>query len=268
MSKQLSDQINYTAKPTSNGDWLAVQFMSVGLANIAYIRVTQLTDANKLTSSTTIFPIPAISYYAMQPIPLTAGYLYSISVQIADPQTQPNEILCRLVLHSGHPSTGKELEMLVTGTVQPTFPLIWPQTQEMPAQKNFLPLYITPVADPAAGSNFNYYTNYQRRHQIQSIRFTLTTSAQIAVRRPQITLDDNTTTACIFVSASTQSASLSQTYQWIAGYPIRDTSTIITEPFPTNFEFRAGWHLRSLVENIQTSDQISYVVIFEKRTLM
>ena len=252
---------------TDTGDTLDISYHNIGNMDSVEIVVTQLTEDNIETIFQKVYTTTKDGWWAAINIPLNKGLLTAISISNYIGEAQSSEDVFIIKLWHGTPGPGILYNILATGSVSKHIPLIWPQ-KTAPHYAFLIPaLYLQQIANPAAGANFLLNNNANIRIQFVCIKFTLTTDATVATRTVTIIIDDGTNTILQLSSATTLTASLSQTYTFVAGYPIRDTTTTVIEPMPLNFEIMRYHRLRSAITNLQAGDQISNVFIYQKRSL-
>lgn len=119
-------------------------------------------------------------------------------------------------------------------------------------------------ANPAAGTNFIYTLDANIRAQITSVRFTLTTDANVSNRRAQVY--GYIAGAIHFLSGAsvTQPASTARTYNFQVTVPHLDAGADAAQiycPLADYLYLMGGNSVRSIVNNIQAGDQISGIVI-------
>jgi hypothetical protein len=122
--------------------------------------------------------------------------------------------------------------------------------------------------NPAAGANVTYTLDANIKVQITGFRFTLTTDANAADRRVMIYGYIAAAIHYLTTASVIQTASLTRTYNFHVGLaPLdagADTAQIFC-PLPDNFFLMGGNSVRSMINNLQATDQISGTVISFKQ---
>jgi len=112
---------------------------------------------------------------------------------------------------------------------------------------------------PAAGAEINYSQSL-RRFRIQTLEATLTTSAAVATRSPQLIVTDGTNTTYQSPQGAGQAASLTWTYTW-AQLPVAQlqfgTQQLIH--YASDQGLGPGDHVQTVTQNLQAGDQWSLV---------
>lgn len=128
------------------------------------------------------------------------------------------------------------------------------------------------VTNPAAGSNFTFTGRIYSFAEIQSITFTLTTSATVANRRVHLSIFDGGLGNLDFHSSIDQTASQVRNYTCCAiggaGSYANDNDIII--PIPPGLKGFTEYTISSDILNLQAGDQLTFVRVnlIEKRSTM
>lgn len=122
--------------------------------------------------------------------------------------------------------------------------------------------------NPAANAELSQTVPAGEVWKVQAIRFTLVTSATVATRTVNLTIDDGTNQVWRSIAPATQTASLTRQYLWMAGITSDagfDANNDIKLALPVNFPMAAGWRIRTQTTNLSSGDDfgaplIHYVV--------
>mgnify|MGYP001577525217 CR=1 FL=1 len=114
-------------------------------------------------------------------------------------------------------------------------------------------------ADPAAGAEIPHTVPANRRWEIQSIFFSLLTSAAAANRVVQLSIDDGANELYrVAPDATIQTANLSCFYNAGPGLSkAGGSANTVTIPLPTPCVLEAGWRIRTITANFQAGDDFS-----------
>lgn len=126
-------------------------------------------------------------------------------------------------------------------------------------------LTVTTGTDPAAGAEWSQTVPPGESWQINTIRYTLVTSAVVASRLTSITLDNGTTVFARFPSTQTEPASLTNTYTAsvdVASSGLLGTEILISLP---RIILPSGYRIRSLTTAIDVGDDYSAPVFYYTR---
>jgi len=136
-------------------------------------------------------------------------------------------------------------------------------TYGTPASATSVPTVTTlSVANPAPGADFSTTVTASQVWELQAIRFVLTCSVTVANREVSITLDDGTNVYLKIAATTNQTASQAK------GYNFGDLGSAWTSSGAGNFMLplgrplvAAGGRIRSSVQNIDATDQLSGIFI-------
>ncbi len=125
------------------------------------------------------------------------------------------------------------------------------------------------VTNPAAGANFTYTIPHGKRWRIQSISLTLTTDANVASRKVQLTFALTGSLIGCVTASFPQIASLAYRYffERIPTSYTTVTNNRAQQVLITDVLFEGEVTIASAVENIQATDQISDIVIYVEEFL-
>jgi hypothetical protein len=122
--------------------------------------------------------------------------------------------------------------------------------------------------NPAAGANVIYILDANIRVQITGVRLTLTTDANVANRRVMIYGYIGGAIHYLTGAPVVQVASTARTYNFLTGIQGLDAGADASQifcPLPNDFFLIGGNSVRSLINNIQATDQISGTIISFKQ---
>lgn len=118
--------------------------------------------------------------------------------------------------------------------------------------------FTSTISNPAAGAQFSSPFGFGTNVTILSIQFTLTTSATVANRLVQVTLNGTN-----YAAGVAQTASLVETYNFFPGAPLTTvlpaTGGTLWAPIPPGIIIPPGSGLASLVTNLAAGDQLSAI---------
>lgn len=126
-------------------------------------------------------------------------------------------------------------------------------------------LTVTTGPDPAAGAEWSQTVPVGESWQINSIRFSLTTSAVVANRIPSITFDNGVTVFARYASAASQAASLTTSYTASVDTPstaLLGTEVVIAIP---RIIIPSGYRIRSVTTAIDVADDYTAPVFYYTR---
>lgn len=131
----------------------------------------------------------------------------------------------------------------------------------MPYSLNFPRRRVVPFTAPAAGAEFTITPDKAALWRILSLRFVLTTDANVANRQVTLVADDGTTTFFQTGAVLNHAAGTALIYTTFEGAGVATTG-FGTEhlPFPVpGVVLEQGFRLRSLTTAIQVGDQFSAI---------
>jgi hypothetical protein len=127
------------------------------------------------------------------------------------------------------------------------------------------------IADPAAGANFTTTFPAGYIHELISLKFALTTDANVANRQPRITISNGAVVFTQFFSTIVTTASLIYTYNFNL-YQTHSTmapgALHISAPLPSGIVLGPSYILTSLVAGLQVGDTLDNIVGTYKRWLI
>jgi hypothetical protein len=159
---------------------------------------------------------------------------------------------------------GSKVAQLGAGYVYDKFGLAWPKSQRDTAGIMTGYMANTTSADPAAGAEISYTLPGINERRIQSIRFTLVTSAGVANRRVHVVFTQGGVKVLEVISPIDQVASTTKLYTVIAGEigtVTNDDNDIIMQ-IPNNLCVPVNMVISTETTNLQAGDNFSTMVLW------
>jgi len=119
-------------------------------------------------------------------------------------------------------------------------------------------------SNPAVGAEVSESVPINARWKVKRVRNVLTTDDTVVNRTPRLLLDDGTSTIYERDTGATQPASETRQHDWVAGYPVVDTSYAggIRVPLIEDAILFQGWRIRTFTSNMQAGDKYSAPLIY------
>lgn len=119
------------------------------------------------------------------------------------------------------------------------------------------------TTDPAANVEISQTVPAGQFWQILGARVALVTDANVANRTVALTIDDGTTVVNSYVSPSTQAASLTYNYNFVAGgVNVTTLGTDVGVQVGPNLILPAGYRIKTVTTNRQVTDNFGVMTIF------
>lgn len=121
-------------------------------------------------------------------------------------------------------------------------------------------------SNPAAGAEISETVPAGEQWELLAVRFTLVTDATVATRAPSLLIDDGTNTILRIAAASTQTASLTVAYNWMAdlGYEKTSASANVQGSFP-RLTLLGGYRIRTTTGAMVAGDDYGAPVLHYRR---
>lgn len=198
---------------------------------------------------------------------LAEGFLLDVAIRADGVSIQRGQMYTQAFLARGNEPNVLPTQLLIAGFIVGQQPIGWPfALQESPvnAQGSILS---TSVANPAAGSDFNFQLPNAQRGKIRGVIATLTTSATAATRGVRVQIKDNAGNVLYQAPGNiTQAASLTQIYNFSAApYPTTAIAGEAFIPIPPDCLLGVSWQIASLTNNIQVGDQWSSIFVWDEQ---
>jgi hypothetical protein len=204
--------------------------------------VWNLTPTNNRTPNNTVFP-------------LTEGFLLSVTARetVAGALV---EAYCNVSLTRGSGLSLEFTETLMEGWLSLQQYLSWPPgIYQRSNDGNGYIISITGTT-PGAGAEISEVVPAHAMWRPIAFRYALTSSAAAATRQSDLRIDDGTNVYAEVTPASSQAASLTQTYNWMSGVQGSPVANgIVCGPLPQQLFMYAGHRLRTNTPNLQAGDQ-------------
>jgi hypothetical protein len=118
-------------------------------------------------------------------------------------------------------------------------------------------------ADPAAGAEISYTVPANTFLELKGARVALVASGDVATRTVQLTIDDGTTVFNLYASPSTQAASATYNYNFVAG---GNNTTVLNNNVSVaigdSLLLPAGYKVSTLTNNLQAADNFGVMTIY------
>lgn len=173
-------------------------------------------------------------------------------------QTWLNVTLSRNLPVGTFPATGAYGEILLQGYLSGNNCLTWPRGQiNGTIQQQGWIRSITGTL-PVAGAEITEVVPTGAIWQLQTIHFTLTTSANVANRQPHILIDDGTNVLYDGVSINPIAASLVTSFNAAPGiFPVGPVDNSVRIVLPIQILLLSGFRIRTSTTALQANDQYS-----------
>jgi len=133
-----------------------------------------------------------------------------------------------------------------------------------PVPQMFGDPWIATPANPAAGANLIYTLPAGYRYQIMAVRMTLATDANVANRNLILQVTDAVPNTLWEVMNLINHAANTTTNYTFSDHGYSHTAFFASRMIaacPIRMTLRAGWIIRTLINNVQVGDQISTAVL-------
>ena len=241
---------------------LVVQSAAV-VASDVIIRGATRNGLFTLRHTTTSNEIPKTESFSLPDVPIW------ISAKAENIATEPDQIYVQV----SFALNDDIMQPLAAGYVYGFRGLSWPLNNiEAPVPVGWGAPKQNSVTNPAAGSDFTFTNKVYSFSEIQSVTFTLTTSATVANRRVHLAIFDGGLGNQDYHSSVDQTASQTRNYTCSAiggaGSYANDNDIII--PIPPRLKGWGEFTIASSTLNLQAGDQFSFVRVnlIEKRSTM
>lgn len=130
-------------------------------------------------------------------------------------------------------------------------------------------MQVVPVPSPVAGAEFTFQPRAGEDWRIIGVRATLTTSAAVANRVPEVVWDDQTSIGGGFVALTTQPASIAVVYNFVPGSSAFSTGALAANGKANvglgEIILPTGYRFRSITTAIDVADQWSAITVAFER---
>ena len=244
-------------------DYLLIQYFSPSYAGNAEFHARFLSLDGEIKPIHRDLIISLTNTYLASRIDLEPGFLLSAHLYTSDTTIPRGAVYARLSIARSR--VPKEIlgYLLAQGFLSYSETLGWPPgkfdtTFDHPGIHDaFL------LQDPAAGANLDYSIPAARRYQLLALRIPFTTSATVADRQVILTLGEDAIEYFRSEPAPIQTASLTRTYDFLAGWPHRETAFdspgYIRLSLPVDIILLYNHKIRTSILNLQVDDDISIV---------
>jgi len=249
--------------------FLQVNVYAAAAADTITLAWKILTSDGKLNVSQAVFTNFTVNALAQNFVPLTEGFLMSLTVTNTSAGVTPRgHIFVQVGVQESNAATTPFYRGLISGYVTHVVALAWPEGSLMDSLTG--PGWLTTAtASPAAGADFALGFVSNTRNWIHSLSATLTTSATVANRTPVFTLLDYGGNVVWQVAPTTvQAASLAYIYDLGEALTLSaDVNSNKIIPLPEEaYVYGAGLSvLKSVTTNLQGTDQWSSVSMVYER---
>ena len=193
---------------------------------------------------------------------LSEGYLLSLTARASGTQ-QRGLTFARVWINRGNPNNANASRTLFADYCTISAPVGWPDGRYIYPTEGPGALQVIHPANPAAGTDWSQGVTNNQRWKVRSLNATLTTSATVANRQPQIILTD---TAGDVLFTGVPNANIpATTVAAVTASPVSSPgnliATDITVPLPGDTVLPATFFIKSLTVGIQVADQWSNIFI-------
>lgn len=132
-----------------------------------------------------------------------------------------------------------------------------------PVPQIFADVVVVTPGNPAAGANLVYTLPAGYRYQVVSVKMTLATDANVANRNCVLQYTDATPTLLYESTSISHAANITNIYIY-ADFGYKDTAAVagrLEQAANVHMTLRAGWIVRTLINNVQVGDQLSAIAI-------
>lgn len=125
-------------------------------------------------------------------------------------------------------------------------------------------LRVLTIDDPAAGGGFQVTEGLAYRLRIIGVRFRLVTDANVANRRVSWGVNYGGNVGAFYICNTTQAASLTYYYNFVAGYGAQDFLVVdnVNVPIGLGFEINDYVRLDLGVNGVRVGDQCSQIAVY------
>jgi len=189
---------------------------------------------------------------------LTTGRLIDVAVTPKSGAPYRGHCYVTLGLARRTAPTTEYYQDLAKGYVTAAGGLIWPGGPYLDSVEGPGLLRSATGTDPAAGAEISEAVPTNARWRLRLLQAVLVTSVAVADRRADFLVDDGASTLFYLLTATTQAASLSYTYQLAEyGYIPAVVGGYVYYSFPFFGPLLQGWRIRSATTNLQAGDNWS-----------
>lgn len=187
------------------------------------------------------------------------GWLLNAQVIVSAGTPSVGQTFARLSLVRGLTANAVDQFTLAADYVTAKMPLSYPGSGVLRATEGAGALRSITGSVPAAGAEVSESVPTGARWELIAFRATLTSSATVATRVPQLSLDDGTTLLCRIAQTASIPASASAPFAWVRGALLAPTAggNDLVQGAPLGFYLGAGYRLRTVTAGIQAADQWS-----------
>lgn len=203
------------------------------------------TPTSDRTSATTI-------------VPLAAGVLTGAQLRVTSGAAVRGHIYAILEVIRGLGATVQPLQTLLGDYVVSNGRLAWPGSPIRSSIEGPGRLRSITGTDPAAGAEISEAVPTGARWRVLSVRASLATSAVVANRQADLTLDDGANVFATLPTPGNLTASNTWRVSWFPG-AVKDATLAegTSSPLPTDTRVAAGARLRTATTNLDAGDNWS-----------
>lgn len=223
-------------------------------------RMLQFGDTRPKPFAQTIVPATDRSASVAR-FTLGDGWLLNAQALVSAGTPGIGQTFARLSLVRGIGASAPDLFTLCADYVTAKMPLSYPGSGVTDSTDGAGSLRSITGATPAAGAEISETVPTGARWELLAFQAAFVTSATVASRVPQLTLDDGASVFYRLGAALAQAASLTQRRSWFQGAPapFLDNANSIPMPLPTNNRIPGGGRIRTLTALIDATDQYNAV---------
>jgi hypothetical protein len=248
-------------------EFLQVQFWSTAGTAIVYtlgFRIL-LADGSVVVGQKQFTNIP-VSATAVFPVDIPEGYLLGLIILGDTSLLKRGQTFVSVLINRGGQVGGVPEVNLVQDYVSDHNRVTWPYGRTITSTEGPGWLHTVTVGNPAAGADWTFTVPNAVRWRINSIAAVLTTSATVASRLPQLTVQD--VGALTTYKAAANSLITASLVTLVAAAPASIGSSVavppaqaVLIPTPSDFIVEAGWIIQTNTVALQAGDQWSSINI-------
>ena len=198
-------------------------------------------------------------------IPLTQGYLVAAAVRATVGSPRHGQCLVSLYLQRGTGGAGTTYQLLGQDYVTAQTGAGWPGGRIVSGSEGKGALYVITVAQPPAGADWTQTVPAFTRWRIKAVSATLTTSAVVATRFPQLEVLSAGGAAIYLPPApQSQAAGVANGWVWQTGLPVvgQTVGAFQFETLPPEIEIGDGGNIKVATAALQAGDQWSGIALY------
>ena len=215
--------------------------------------------SNQIITTQRIIQLPAPNINNTLQIPLTEGYLLSVTAQSGN-ATSRGVTFARVVLIRAGNSLFSSAYVLIGDYVTNFNVVGWPGARQIDPTESTGFSHSIQQANPAAGADWTFTAGTLQRLNVRSFSAQFVASATVATRNIEVIVDDGANV--VWRTSAPAGVTAGQTVQLSAtgsNQPTGIVTTDFTVLIPPGLILAPGWRVRTATANIQVGDQWSNI---------